>query len=151
MRGYYSSWDGALRAEYDTVVLEEETVLLFLRRKLTGQSLCPGGENSVHVRRRPFTANYSLWNFWKTLKSKVCAKEALLTCWPVFFPFSALHTSEQWLLGLFQETSVTERAAADPKVIAYGAEIHAWPAIQYRCEAKTKTVDVLKRIQKKRG
>lgn len=64
MRGYYSSWDGALRAEeYDTAVLEEETVLLSLRRKLTGQSLCPGGENSVRVRRGPFTANYSLWNF----------------------------------------------------------------------------------------
>lgn len=33
MRGYYSSWDGALRAEYDTAVLEEETVLVILKKK----------------------------------------------------------------------------------------------------------------------
>lgn len=36
MRGYYSSWDGALRAEYDTAVLEEETVLVILKKKTYG-------------------------------------------------------------------------------------------------------------------
>lgn len=102
-----------LRAEYDTAVLEEETVLAILKKKTYGAITMSSGIKFSSCQKKTLHCNYSVELLKDTEVQSVC-KEApdLLAC---FLPFSALHTSEQWLLGLFQETSVTERAAADPK------------------------------------
>ena len=104
MRGYYSSWDGTLRAEeYDIAVLErkvsERDSAVILKKTYWAITLSRWGKFSPCQKRTLHCKLLSV-ELLKDTEAKVCAKEALLTCWPVFFPFSALHTSEQWLLGL---------------------------------------------------
>lgn len=132
MRGYYSSWMERLEQCWHSCVGRRDSACYSKKKTYRAITMSRWRKFSSCQKKTLHCKLLSVELLKDTEVQSVCKRGAsdLLAC---FLPFQHYIHQEQWLLGLFQETSATERAAADPKVIAYGAEIHAWPAIQYRC------------------